>query len=304
MLVNGAYGLLHAMNGESVGAFLPTLESVESSLEGDLWEFTYMPRSKYHVSGGQMAPNCLFKAAQLFSRGYRLTGDRRWAEAWARCIGWAIAWAFHTYGGRDEPEDVDLRGQAHATMSGRDQQADIPPMENTELLRAFRDILEIPPELIRPAWLDNLYLNSQTGLIQYPAARSTCRLLSSDYQRVVHLPAQSVGTMSHYRCELPFYSFENPYDQTLIATYQSIQTFYGDICFGGALAWVDEPHWLVLVPRAIGLGSREMEVRRVLLYNPLSVKRTSVVKAAFADGRSAERRAVVEPRGWVELTLE
>lgn len=276
------------------------LRAIGRALATHYWEFSYMPRSKMHINGGQTAVSTLFRTAELLGRAHRISGDPAIARDYARCINLAVGWGYHTYNG-DAAEDFDFRGLAHASVAGRDQMADVPPMENSHFATALAWLDRMPAEVLRPEWFDCLWLGMQTGLCQYPAARTTKRLYTPGYGRTI-LPLDTVATECHLRAQAPYMGYENPYDQTLVATYQSLQGLTADLFFGGALADAG-PNALCLVPRAARLDRAEVTERRLLLYNPRPVAQTVRPRAYFPGGRVDGKTLRLAPRAWRWVTL-
>jgi hypothetical protein len=276
------------------------LRAIADALEHNYWEFGYMPRSKMHINGGQTAVSSLFIGAELFAKAYVVSGDDEFARGYARFVNLAIGWGYHTFNG-DTAEDFDFRGLAHASVAGRDQLADVPPMENSSFADTLGWLDVIPSEYYRTEWFDCLWMGMQTGLCQYPAVRTTKRLWTPGYGRTIE-PLRKIATERHLQKHLPYMAYENPYDQTLVATYQSLQGLVADLFFGGALADAG-PNVLCLVPRAARLDRAEIHERKILLYNPRDVAQTARPRAFFPAGTATGRKVRLKPHAlqWVTL---
>lgn len=297
-----AYQLLPAMQSKELAAlWVEPMEGVNHGLMERFWDFGYMPRSNAYINGGQASASIFLSIACVAGQLYRFFPEARWAEVYARALNYAIGWGYHVHNRSDTP-DLDYRGLAHASMAGRDQQADIPPMENDWLIEALAYLDVIPAAYHQRAWLDCLWLARQTAMSQYPAARTTKKLFTKGYGRK-NYPIQEVATERFYVENYPYMAYENPVDQTLIATYQSLMGLRADIAFGGRLAEAD-PRLLCFVPRAGRHELAEVNQRQVLVYNPNPAAIAATVALHFPGAASQTQSVELEPgaQQWITAT--
>lgn len=271
------------------------LAKIDNGLQEWLWDFPYFKRSQIWISGGQASPAMFSAAAGLFGRAYQVSGEEKYARAYARAVNLQIGWCYHTF--NDSPaEDLDYRGMAHAALAGRDQLADLPPMENTGLLHSLSHLDHIPEKFISRGWLDCVWLMSQTGLCQSPAARTTKRLFGPGLHPQIH-PLKEVATERYYVEHYPWMGYENPVDQTLIATYMSLAPPVADLVYGGRLASAG-PEVLTLVPRAGRRDTAEYTERKVLVYNPKNRPHEGTCRIVQPGGEVVEKPVALEARSW------
>lgn len=292
------YGWRGLLTTERYAEWGDLFARMHDDVENRYWEFGYAARDKAFLSGGQSSASCFMQAADLEALAYVASGDETHARYYRQFMNMAIGWCFHTYNGSEVP-DLDFRGMSHATLSGRDQQADIPPMENAWLLKALSWLDVIPETFHERAWLDCLWLNRQAGLSQFPGPRKFVRLLGPNY-KVVVIPAERVGSHQVLCESVPWMAYENPYDQTLVATYQSLTGLRADMAYGGRLIDAGE-EVLAFVPRAARLDAGEFTSRKGLVYNPTQEAKTIHAKLWHAKGE-VEKSLMLEPRQlvWVE----
>jgi len=265
-LVKQMRPLLPLIDGPLPRVWAEALARLNDGLDRTPWDYGYVPRRLAAITGGQSVPNSFLDTALMNGHAFAATGDRAYAEMARRFINTAIGWAFHTYNG-SPVEDLDYRGLSHACLGGRDQMADIPPSENSHLLEALSYLDLIPAELHEPAWFDCLWLSARAALSQYPVSRTHKRLSRPDGS-VVHLPIDAVASERDLRDRLPYMGYENPVDQTLVATYQSLHGINADLAYGGRLARVDHPGLLCFVPQAGRLDPAGLGSPAVAVHNP------------------------------------
>ena len=285
--------LLPQLTNETYPVFLPLLDAMERSIDPMFWAIAPYPRRRAHLSGGQANAHTMLQMAHCFATAWQTSGEERWLRGYCRLVNHAVGWCFHTFRGRGMPEDLDLRGMAHACTAGRDQQADIPPMENSSLAAAMAWLDTLPLDCVEPAWLDCVFLMRHTALCQYPVARTHVR----GYRPgggFHWLPGEHVASHRHLQESVPYFSYENPVDQTLIATYQSYQGLHADLFMGGALADAGDDV-LTIVPRAARLDRDEFRNRCVLVFNPLQVPVETTLRVFF-PGQTLETPIHIGPR--------
>jgi len=286
-------GIDRWLTAESWPVFAPVFEKILDRWESGFWTYTPEPKKNMFLNGGQAKPYCLFDTARVASVGWAITGEERYLEFAARFVNLAVGWSVHTFQGRNMPEDLDLRGMSHGAIAGRDQQADIPPTENEHLAKALWWIADVAPEKIERGWLDAIWMMKHTSLCQYPKARSQVRVYTPEGWKWI--PGDQVASHQHLVETVPYFGYENPVDQTLIATYQSLSAMYADLYMGGVLADAG-PEVLTLVPRVYQLDRREITERRVLVYNPGQDTKEVTLKAFFPDV-TREQTLTLAPHG-------
>jgi hypothetical protein len=95
---------------------------------------------------------------------------------------------------------------------------------------------------------------------------------------------------------LPYLAYENPHDQTMLASYQGTDCLLGELVYGGGLAWAGDPQLGIVVPRAALLDERETSHRRVVVWNPLKTPISTEVMAVWPDGRVDRKAVTADPR--------
>ncbi|MBE3134107.1 MAG: hypothetical protein IMZ55_11575, partial [Acidobacteria bacterium] len=211
-----------------------------------------------------------------------------------------VAIHYVTHNGSADP-DFDWRGWANGTNGGRDQYAEFPPWETGNALLALAPLAE--DQDLEAGVHDALWYFARTGLAQFPAARTMKRILDTS-MRPLTLPRDAVESERAFYDPLPYLAYENPHDQTLLASYQGTDCLLGDLVFGGALASAADDRLGVVVPRAALMDAGVLARRLVCVWNPTGRAIESSVTARWPDGTTAAQAVQVPPRSAVRVTLE
>jgi hypothetical protein len=274
------------------------LAEIDAQLDGQFWAFNVAERANT-MHGGQIRPMGHGHAALANYLMWRATGRAEYLAAARRFARLLVAIQYASHNGSADPE-FDWRGWANGTNAGRDQYAEFPPWETSNSLLAVAAMLE--DQDLEAGFHQCVWYFARTGLAQFPAARTLKRILDES-MRVHYVPRDAIGSERGYYDTLPYLAYENPHDQTLLASYQGTDCLLGELVFGGRLAAAADERLSVLVPRAARMDSRELEERLVYVWNPLSADVDSKVIVRWTDGRTAEQAVHVPPRGGVRLTF-
>ncbi|MGD0091620.1 MAG: hypothetical protein ABSE73_17015 [Planctomycetota bacterium] len=301
---------------EFMGQARVLLDEINEQLDGHFWAFNVGRRGN-PMHGGQVRPlghghavvaNLLAHRASAplspCGRG-QWEGDspspsgRGQGEGQGACLKAArrfarymLAICYATHNGSQDP-DFDWRGWANGSNAGRDQIAEFPPWETQNgllCLAALADEAEL-----EGGCYDALWYIARTGLAQFPAARALKRILDQSLQ-ARFLPREQLASERDFYDNLPYLAYENPHDQTLLASYQGTDCLLGELVWGGGLARAGDARLGVIVPRAALLDERELSQRRVLVWNPLRAPLTADVTVTWPDGATARKTIEAPPR--------
>lgn len=199
--------------------------------------------------GGNIRPPALAAAAFSALDLFLDTGEENYRQMMIRFLRLVFAINVHSFDGIGHP-DLDSRGWCNGANGGRDQMAELPPWESSVPLRALAAALPHWPEAPDAAW-KILHVAATTTMGQVPAARTHRFAYALNGKREL----RSIGTApERFSFAKNFYNpwlaYENPYDQTMAAGYQSAEILDNALSFGGALITVDHPAVIVVVPEA------------------------------------------------------
>jgi hypothetical protein len=211
---------------------------------------------------------------------YRATGEEAHLTAARRFARYLLAICYATHDGSHDP-DFDWRGWANGSNAGRDQIAEFPPWETQNGLLCLAALLDETE--LESGFHDVWWYIARTGLAQFPAARQLKRVLNPA-MRVRFVPRKKIASERDFYDTLPYLAYENPHDQTLLASYQGTDCLLGELVYGGGLAQADDPRLGIVVPRAALLDERETTQRHVVAWNPLRKELAANVTVTWPDG--------------------
>jgi len=219
-------------------------------------------------------------------RAFHQTRDTRFLAAARRCARLLVATSVMTHDGSPAP-DFDWRGWCHGTLGGRDQHAQCPPWETSNALMCMTELMT--EQDLEPGCYDTLWYYERTGLAQFPQARTHKRIWDPTMKTVRFVPREKLVSERDFYDVLPFLAYENPADQTLLASYQGSDCLEGELLFGGGLASADDPRLSVLVPHAALMDPSVAYHRTVKVWNPTNKTIDATVRVAWPDGTTASQ---------------
>jgi hypothetical protein len=155
---------------------------------------------------------------------------------------------------------------------------------------------------VESGFYDILWYIARTGLGQFPAARTVKRILDEAMQ-VHYVPREKIASERDFYDNVPYLAYENPHDQTLLASYQGSDCVLGEFVYGGGLASASNDRLGVLVPRAATMDLAELHERHVHVWNPTPRAIKAKVSAAWADGGQSQKAVSVPERSVVKLAM-
>ena len=268
-------------------------------LDTKFWEFNVGPAgSLWH--GGQIRSLGHGHAIVANLLAHRLTGDPRFLTYAHRFSRYLLSISYATHNSSLDP-DFDLRGWCNGSNAGRDQIAEAPPWETQNGLLCISSLMDDLD--LESGFYDALWFISRTGLAQFPAARTMKRVLDRAY-RPQYVARESIATERDYYDILPYLAYENPYDQTLLASYQGTDCLLGEFVYGSGLASAADKRLGVIVPRAALMDLRELSERVVHVWNPLEIPVSTTVTAAWPDGTSTTAPIEIGARQCAKIRLK
>ena len=283
-------GRLYA-NQACTGQALVLLGEVNDALDGRFWEFGCSRRADM-MHGGQERPMGYGHAALANLLAWRATGNEEFRAAARRFARMLIALNYVTHNNSHDP-DFDWRGWANGTIAGRDQYAEFPPWETSNPLICMAAMMS--DQDLEPGIYDTIWYFSRTGLAQFPAARATKRILD-EAGNPRFIPRDTIGSERDFYSVLPYLAYENPHDQTLLASYQGTDCLLGELIWGGGLATAADARLGVIVPQAAQLSPAEQTHRIVHVWNPTRKAIASSVSVTWPDGSKASQDVSVAGR--------
>ena len=272
------------------------LDEINTELDGAFWAFNCGERGNL-MHGGQIRPfghGCAVLANLL---AYHIKGGEDYLEAARRFARYLVSINYVTHNASPDP-DFDWRGWANGSNAGRDQIAEFPPWETLASLMRIAVLMD--PDLagnvadgMESGFHDVLWYIARTGLAQFPAARELKRGYD-ERMRQHFMNRDELASERDFYDILPYLAYENPHDQTLLASYQGTDCLLAELLFGGRLAVADDPRLNVLVPRTVVMDPSETTHRRVCLWNPTAEAIETKVIPRWAD-ESGEAKAVTVP---------
>jgi len=266
-------------------AALELLARVNAKLDADFWTFNCAEEGNL-VGAGQARPfgHGIAIAANMLA--WQRFGDARYLEAAQRFANLLLAMHFITYNESPAP-DLDTRGWTLGSTGGRDQWAQLPPWETEMAMQQFAPLLQA--QQARAGIYDVMWLHSHTGLAQFPKARSMKRLYTTDMS-ITYRPIDSLASERAFYLALPYASYENPWDQTMLAAYQSVEPLILAPFYGGALVHAADTRILAVVPAAATYDPTVADRFTTELWNPLDAPITTTLVATLAARRGVSMR--------------
>ncbi len=270
------------------------LDEVNTQLDGHFWEFN-CGKTGNLMHGNQMRPFGLGHASLANLLVFLREGDRARLTAAQRFMRFMIAVCYTTFNASKDP-DFDFRGWANGSIAGRDQIAEFPPWETMNSLMAVASLLDADEEHDGNHSLCHaLWCISRTGLAAYPAARTRKRVHGEDYA-IQYVPREDVASERDFYDVLPYLAYENPYDQTMLASYQGSDALMAELVFGNGLARADDDRLGVFVPEAFRATSALASARTVHVWNPLDAAVETTVRTTWPDNSTSDEPVRVDPR--------
>ncbi|OPZ31205.1 MAG: hypothetical protein BWZ02_00344 [Lentisphaerae bacterium ADurb.BinA184] len=277
---------------------LVLMNEIVARLDGQFWRFN-VGRSDSLAHGGQIRSLGHGHAVLACLLAARQTGDESWLNPAHRFARYLLAVNYACHNDSQDP-DFDWRGWCNGSNAGRDQIAEFPPWETQNGLLALAALAGAAD--LEPGFHQILWYIARTGLAQFPAARTRKRIL--DEGGAVHyVPRERIASERDFYDSLPYLAYENPHDQTLLASYQGSDCILGEFVYGGGLAWALDSRLGVIVPGAATMDLAEKHTRTVYAWNPLPVPLTTTVLARAATGAAAGQAVTVPPRDAVKVTF-
>jgi len=274
------------------------VDEIARRLEGNFWEFNVGPAGSL-VHGGQIRSLGHGHAIMANLEAARATGDpRRLADA-RRFARYLLAVSYATHNGSLDP-DFDTRGWCNGSNAGRDQIAECPPWETQNGLLCVCALMGETE--LEPGFHDAVWYIARTGLAQFPAARLLKRVLDPS-GRARFVERATLGSERDFYDILPYLAYENPHDQTLLASYQGSDCLLGELAWGGALARSSDARLGLVVPAAAMMDPAVAEERRTLVWNPTRTPISATVAAIWPDGGETQSQIEAPPRRAVALVL-
>lgn len=272
------------------------LSEINAQLDDHFWDFNCGETGSL-AHGGQMRPMGVGHAVLANFTAWRQTKDAQYLTAARRFQRYLVSVLYTSHNGSADP-DFDWRGWANGSNGGRDQIAEFPPWETCNGF--MYPMALMLADQADTGLFDTAWYFARTGLAQFPAARTLKRVLDQNLQ-VRFVPRASVASERDFYDCLPYLAYENPHDQTLLASYQGTDCLLGELAFGGGLATADDPRLGVFVPAAVLLDPVVKTSRQVVVWNPLPKPVASAVHTQWADSRSDTQTVTVPPRSSVKL---
>lgn len=270
---------------------LTLLAECNAQLDGDFWAFNMGQRGNL-MHGGQVRPLGHGHAVVANLLAWQMTKKPAYLTAAHRFARYLAAICYATHNGSKDP-DFDWRGWANGSNAGRDQIAEFPPWETQNGLLCLAALMDTVP--LEPGFYGLLWYIGRTGLAQFPAARTLKRVLDEGMQPH-YLPRRGIASERDFYDCLPYLAYENPHDQTLLASYQGTDCLLGDLVYGGGLAAADDPRLGVFVPGAALFDPALADKRVIHLWNPQGADViTTRVTTTWPDGSRTSRRVTVPP---------
>jgi hypothetical protein len=282
------------------------LDEINAELDGAFWAFNCGERESL-MHGGQIRPfghGCAVLANLL---AHQIGGRSDYLEAARRFARYLLSINYVTHDGSPVP-DFDWRAWANGSNAGRDQIAEFPPWET--LAGLLRTVPLMDEALagedardLESGFHDALWYIARTGLAQFPAARELKRV-HSESMEVRYVARDRLGSERDFYDILPYLAYENPHDQTLLASYQGTDCLLAELVFGGRLVRAEDDRINAVVPRAALLDPGERTHRLVCLWNPMPEVIETSVRPMWADGPGEAEKVTVPPREVVRMEME
>lgn len=272
------------------------LGEINAQLDDKFWWFGNT-RSENMFHGGQIRPMGHGNAAVANWLAWKETGREEHLVAARRFARFLLAINYVTHDNSGDP-DFDWRGWANGTNAGRDQYAEFPPWETSQPLVAIAGMMDDID--LESGFYDVLWYFARTALAQFPAARTRKRIL--DEAMVAHFVARdTIGSERDFYDVLPYLAYENPHDQTLLASYQGTDCLMAEPAFCNGLAKAHDVRLGVIVPQAALMAESVLTRRTVHVWNPTRKPIDSTITVIWPDGQTAEQCVTAPGREVVKL---
>lgn len=291
-------GLMAAEAGHGARA-LELLAAAAKGLDDDFWSFSWENSKSGMACRGQMHMQGPAAAIHLAVWAYRHKGEEQYRELALRLARNMVALCYATFNDSADPE-FDCRGWANGGTSGRDLFAEFPPWESSEGIRALAAVLEVADV---PEFYDLIWYFSRSYLACFPAARRNKRGYAPDGTQKVWFNDAVRSEAVVIRARYPYVAYEDPVNQTLQASYQTIDVFPNYLAFGGGLASADDDRLLVLCPRVARADAGELRERHVRVWNPTGEAIAATITAHWPEGRIRRQPVTVPPRSALNVEL-
>ncbi len=273
------------------------LGEMEDALDRAFWAFN-VGRSDSLTHGGQIRSLGHGHAIMANLLAHRRTGEGRFLDQARRFARYLLAVSYASHNGSQDP-DFDWRGWCNGSNAGRDQIAEFPPWETQNGLLCIASLMAETD--LEPGFYDVLWYIARTGLAQFPAARTLKRIL--DPSMVPHfIPRDKIASERDFYDRWAYLAYENPHDQTLLASYQGSDCILGEFVYGGGMAEAGDDRLGLVVPRAGMMDTSEQDERLVHVWNPTAETIQTTVAAKWADGKQ-EKDIELAPRQVAKLTI-
>lgn len=258
---------------------------INDKLNADFWTFNCAIENDL-VGAGQSRPFGHGIAASANFLAWRRFGDEKYLQAAKRFANLTLAMHFIVH--NESPVfDLDTRGWAQGSTGGRDQIAQLPPWETGFALQQFAPLLT--DGYGRDGMYDVLWLHSHTGLAQFPIARVLKRIYNPNMS-ITYRPMSELATERAFYQNLPYLSYENPWDQTMLAAYQGAEPLIFSLYFGNALVHAENSRVLSLIPEAAEYSSNLPSTFTVHCWNPTPHPLSTRLRAVIAEKRAENYR--------------
>lgn len=270
---------------------LQLLDVVNAQLDGEFWRFGCGPMEGWCQAGRQIRALGPGRATLANLLAVRHTGRDAYRVAAGRFVNYNLAICYASANG-SPVADMDTRGWANGGTCGRDQWAEMPPLESMEGTRAVAAILNRVTPI--PAYYDAIFLAARTGLCMLPAARTHKRAYDTG-GRPCYTPVRGFANERAIYRRAPFVSYENPWDQTMQAGYQAVEPLMNTLVFGGGIARVADERLVAIVPDAAHYAYDPAGACEVHVWNPTSKPISATLDCATRPARARHR--IVAPDG-------
>ncbi|MCM8785572.1 MAG: hypothetical protein NC827_05350 [Candidatus Omnitrophica bacterium] len=234
-------------------------------LDEKFWNFNCAAEGDF-VGAGQARPfghavgiSSNILAFEIFKREKYLLYSEKFAN-------YLLSLHFITYNG-SPVKDIDTRGWANGSTGGRDQYAQMPPWETEYSLQQLSYL--ILKDKRKEGFYDLLYLHSHTGFAQFPVARIFKRIYDLN-MKIKYVKVEDLITEKQFYQRHPYISYENPWDQTMLAGYQSVEPLILSLFYGDGIVVSLNDKILTLIPQAPVYDRNIINEFIVELWNPFN----------------------------------
>lgn len=241
------------------------IDKANKYLEEKFWNFDCAPEGDF-VGAGQARPfgHAVGISANVIAFEY--FKDENYLLFAEKFANYLLSMHFITY--NESPVcDIDTRGWAHGSTGGRDQYAQMPPWETEFSLQQISYL--ILKNIKREGFYDTFYLHRHTGLAQFPASRIYKRIYDTN-MKIKYVKSEDLITEKEFYKKHPYISYENPWDQTMLAGYQSVEPIILSLFYGEGIVFSENDKVLTLIPQACVYDKGIIDNFVVEIWNPLN----------------------------------